>query len=203
MIWWIDLSFNILLFAFFGFLAYRILIVRKAILLGSTLYCSALMLGLLLLSLHDLTLLHESGWSFRPEYWRGWLFYVGSLFYLFLIPRMIKEFFVFHLSERDYRDLSLTFFKALNTDYTFDPEGYVFKTNQKDKIFIYYHFFMKFGVWCSDKLKPTFIDARYAVYRHIKMLQPLKVFSWQGLFFLIIALLLLIRIFSLTYIWMV
>ncbi len=201
MTWWIDPGFNVLLFIFFGYLAFRILILKKAILLGSTLYCSALMLGLITLSLNDVILMQENGWSLQPEFWKGWLFYLGSVIYLFLIPRMIKEFFVFHISERDYRNLSVTFFNAMDEKYSFDPEGYTFKSEEKQGIWVFYHFSMKFGIWSSVQLKDAFLNARRVMTKHIKALPSYRAFSWQGLFFLVISLLLFMRALSMLYSW--
>ncbi len=154
-----------------------------------------LMLGLLLLVYQDL--LASKG--FIPtnlmSSWKIWLFYLGTVFFISLIPKMTREFFIFHLSENNYRNLVIDFLKTAGLPYKINVAKGRIDSEDPQKIQSWYHSSMSYSVWYSTKGIKTLLMAKKYALQQIKRMEPYPQFSWYGFFFLFISLLLMLRFF--------
>ncbi len=153
-----------------------------------------LMLGLAILSYQDALKLIELGWGSLSIYWKGLLLFGGLLLYIGLIPKMIREVMCLHLSAKEYRALAQRYFSETGKKFVFDPDTYIITTPDSDEIVASYHFSLKYAVWY---FRTSFIDRKIAkkiIKGYLSEQGIYSNFSWQGVYFLVITLLLLIRL---------
>lgn len=192
MIWWIDFFSNFLLCLFFLYLILRPLILRKPFVLSSAVYCSMIMLGLLILSLNDYMVLSSGSWNNAFTHWRGFLFVLGFPLYLFLIPRIRREFYVFHVSESVFREKTIAYLRQAKIPYAIDPDKLSIRSESDNTFVSFYNPTMRYAVWVFNSCDLDLVNARKQLKYELSKEKPYTGFSWHVVsFFLIFSILLL------------
>jgi hypothetical protein len=151
------------------------------------------MLGLLILSLNDYIILSSGSWSNVFNHWKGLLFVLGFPLYLWLIPRMRREFYIFHISESLYREKTIAYLRQAKIVYTIDPGKLSIKSENDNTFFSYYNPTMRYSVWIFKTGSFDFIKARKQLKYELTQEKPASSFSWQVFSFILIFSILLLR----------
>jgi hypothetical protein len=153
-----------------------------------------IMLGLLLLSLHDYIVLSSGVWNNFLNHWKGLLFILSFPLYILLIPRMRREFYVFHLAESVYREKTIAYLRQERIGYSIDPSKLSIKSESDTTFYSYYNPQMRYAVWVIKTGSPELLKARRYLKLHLANENPVFVFSFQILSFFLIFSVLLLRI---------
>lgn len=194
MIWWIDFLSNLLLCLFFLYLVIRPILFRKPFVLSSAVYCSMVMLGLLLLSLQDYIVLSSGVWNNFFSHWKGLLFILSFPLYILLIPRMKREFYIFHISESVYREKTIAYLRQEKIVYSIDPSKLSIKAETDPTFYSYYNPQMRYAVWVVKTGSLELLKARQYLKVHLANENPSFAFTFQIFSFFLIFSILLLRI---------